>query len=354
MSQSVIDYFGYTSEGWKKLNIVSDTTSNLVCSGIVMLELPSTMLKNGSTMPNNSFWLSIGAGNNSDSYAKTTFLDTNGILLSRVESTSTTNVNNEIKANTISSTVNSIPEVAKIKQPFNSFGGKSFETKEDMNIRVSSRLKTKNRSVTSFDFYSLIEQEFSSVFYSKAFFNKSQNCTTIFLVKEMSDYQQSNAFTPMVSECVELKVQKYLEDKSSKAFPLKVTNFIFKYVKLKGVIKVNKKYQLKTAEQKINLLINVFLSPWIQSQQEQIIIDSGLSTSQIASFINKTDFVDEVNGLQIYIGTKNQETWEIEYSENSFLRVVNDKTNVNNDCFLLNKGDLLVPSLDYLDINYSK
>ncbi|WP_408029798.1 hypothetical protein [Tenacibaculum xiamenense] len=354
ISESELNYFGYTDTGWEKLNIVSDTTNNLICSGIVTLELPLTMIKGTSTMPSNSFWLNIGVSNNPNSYAKTIFLDTNGVLLTRVENQNAPNVNNEIKANSISSTFKSIPELATIIQPFNSFGGKSFETKKDMNRRVSSRLRTKNRCTTPFDFYTLIEQKFSSVFYSKAFFIKAHNCNTIFLVKKVNDFQQSNAFTPMVSECVELKVQNYLQENSSNAFPLKVTNFIFKYVKLEGIIKVAKKYQLKTAEQQINSLINVFLSPWIRAEQEQIMIDNGLSTSQIASFINKNDLVDEVNQLRMYIGTKNNETGEIEYSENSFLRVVNDKTHSNDDCFLLNKGELLVTSLDYSKINYSK
>ena len=91
----------------------------------------------------------------------------------------------------------------------------------------------------------------------------------------------------------------------------------------------------------INPRINIFLAPWIQSNQEQVSISTYISASQIASFIKNQPEISEVKNIEIQISLDTSTLDHIKYSS-----AVKEIT-------LPSDTQLFVPSLDMTKINYS-
>ncbi|WP_430410649.1 hypothetical protein [Kordia sp.] len=337
LDEKIVTFSYLSTTGWNVLPIVSNGTNNFSCSGIITVNIPEDCTTKHENMPGSNSWIAIGTTNNPDGFAKTTFLKTNGITLKRIINTSDVSEKApQLKANIISSPATAIPEISATVQPFPSFGGKASETTQQMNSRVSTRLKTKDRLVTAEDYFNVIRLEFPEVYYSKTSYDQTAKEVITYLVKRVSDATVASAFEPLLSECTELAIQEYIKTRISAFTTSVVSNFTLQYVKISAAITIDSNYEITTVRKEINDGINIFLSPWITSAQAQITIDKGVNTAQIAAFINSFDAVIEVTKISFLIGSKNFTKGTISYGEDQEPKQE----------FTPASGALIVPSLN--------
>jgi hypothetical protein len=316
LSPNTLFYSYLSTDGWKPLTTIEDGTNNFTCSGIITIDIPSDITTEHDTFSGTNYWISIGTNDNLDSFPETSFLNTNGFTLQRIVAEKDFSTETpQILANSITGPQTAIPEISATMQPFASFDGKAAETNTQMNSRVSTRLKTKDRLITFEDFFNAIRLEFPSMYYSKTVYNKSEKQAYTYVVKRVADVTDTNAFEPLLSECKELKIQEYIADRVSPFVTVFVSNFELNYVKITATIQVQPEEDVTTVEKEVNNGINLFLAPWITSAQSQITIDQGLNTAQLATFINSFDTILDVNDISFQIGTKDFSTGEITYGE---------------------------------------
>ena len=337
-----ISYTYLNANGWQPLTVLSDTTNALSCSGIITFNIPVDITKKHCTMTK-GYWISIAVDNSPDNYPQTTFLKTNGFKLQRAGKDYLISPRTpEIKANTIESPHIAIPDIASVIQPFSSFGGKAAETEKHMNKRVSIRLKTKDRLVTSQDYFQTITETFSQIFYAKIRYNKATKNTEVYLVQNVQKRTDSNAFLPLVTSCLGQEIELYISDRASKFANIKVANFELRYIKIIGEITIAFNNDVSGISKRINAGINTFLSPWIHTAQSQITIDKGVNVSEIAEFIKNYKSVISIANLSIQLGIKDKNTGVINYGS--------PKQHVAS--FDIKPSVLLVPSLDNQSIIY--
>ncbi|MFK7748133.1 MAG: hypothetical protein AB8B65_07075 [Kordia sp.] len=332
-----INYSYLSSDGWKKLTSIADDTNNFTCSGIITINIPSDITTVHNTVEGTNYWIAIGTNNTLDSFPETSFLKTNGFALQRiVTATDFSTQTPQILADIITSPQTAIPAIAATVQPFASFGGKAAETTIQMNSRVSTRIKTKDRLETTEDYFNTIRLAFPEVYYSKTVYDNSKNKAFTHVIKRVADVTETNAFQPLLSECTELEIQNYIAKRVSPFVTVSVENFTLNYVQITAEINVQPGEDITTVEKEVNNGINIYLAPWITSAQTQITVDSGLNTAQLASFINSYDSILEVQSISFLIGTKNFDTGAITYS---------DKDKPKQE-IAQKDGILLVPSLN--------
>ncbi len=311
-----IAYFYLSENGWKVLPIVKDGTHNFSCSGIITVKIPKDISSTHTTQSGNGYWISIATNTHVDDFSQTIFLKTNGIEVQRiVDKEEYSAVVPEIKANTITTPSIKIPQIIKTTQPFSSFGGKAAETITQMNERISIRLQTKDRLVTSLDYFNTIAVAFPEVYFSKSLFNKKDKKVITYVVKRVADITISDAFLPLISECKEFAIKNYVSNKTSVFIKNEVTNFTINYLKIKATIQVTEGYDPTQVSQEINMAINTFLAPWIVSEQQQITIDNGVNTAQLTTFIKTFDSVLAIDTIQLYVGEKNIADGGITYGD---------------------------------------
>ncbi|MGE8340010.1 MAG: baseplate J/gp47 family protein, partial [Flavobacterium sp.] len=318
--QNKIMYYYLSDSGWKNIKPLSDQTSQFRCSGIVEIPIPADCNNNSSIMPGNKNWISIAAVGNLKSFSKTTFMQTNGFIVQRTGTTFLTDTQSpKIDANVITKPEIKIPEIGTIIQPFASFGGKAAEDKIDRNKRVSNSIKTKNRASTASDYYTLIAEKFDTVYYSKVVTDESNNITNVYLVKKIASDSDSNAFTPLVTNALEIEVQKFLSANSSPFTQLNVSNFDLEYVTINITIQVDPNYQTTLVTKNVNLALKKYLSPWITNCPSEIEIGKPLIDAKVKTFVQnikgvltveKVTFssynIDPVTGLQIVLKSEEE------------------------------------------------
>lgn len=314
VSTKSIKHYYLSEFGWKLLDVIVDGTNNFTCSGIITFNIPADITTNYNSIPSTNYWIAIATDSDPDSIAQTTFLKTNGITVKRVLNTEDYSTETpSINANVITGPETAIPEVSETIQPFPSFGGVGAETTFQMNERVSTRINTKDRLVTTQNYFNMIRLKFPEVYFSKTMYDSTTKQTNTYVVQKVEDVTASNAFLPLVSECTELHIEEYIENHVSAFVNVAVSNFNFQYLKINAEITLNEGYEFTGVVKEINNSLNIFLSPWILTDQEQITIDKGINTAQVAAFINTYESVLTINSVSMQLGTKNNTTGTIEY-----------------------------------------
>lgn len=280
------DYFYLSDTGWKILPVLKDGTSDFICSGVVTTNIPSDITNESVSMPSGKYWISIAVNGDPSAYTQAVFVTTNGFEVQRSGSTFLTEQDApQLLANTITKAMVPVPQVATFSQPFPSFGGKGAETSMQMNLRIANRLKTKDRAVSAEDHGRLIQQQFNSIYFSRSIFNRQSQGIEVYVARAYANWTDAGAYQPLVSECEELKIQQYLQQKSSAFANISVYSFNLQYVLVTTVVDAKPGFEVNALENTINQSLNIFLSPWIQSSQQQAAIGQPITDVEVMHFI---------------------------------------------------------------------
>lgn len=301
-NSNIFNYQFLTETGWESSDILLDGTKGFTCSGIIKINVPSKVTNKHNTMPSNMYWFGIGGIGKANNVAQTSFLESNGLELTRTgtkylsDSSAPT-----IAAETIKKTANPTPEITSVIQTFASFGGLEAENGTLMNQRVSTRLKTKGRVSNSVSYFNMIAQKFPDIYYSKSYYDSTTYKTNVLLVKKFDSVNEAGAFSPLVSECKEKMVHQYVKKNASGLTKFNVQNFELIPVTVTATIVVNNNTGKVEMQNKINAALKLFLSPWITSKGKQLPIDQSISKSQFTSLIKSIEGVFEIEKLSFTI-----------------------------------------------------
>ncbi|QHS56452.1 hypothetical protein GWR56_13225 [Mucilaginibacter sp. 14171R-50] len=299
---TAISYSYLSTTGWKTLEILADGTNNFSCSGIIKANIPPDIDYDGLPDNQGKCWLAISVSAQPQSYAQTVFCATNGFIARRTQLQQGAAVTH-IPAATISKTSTAVPQLGVIQQPFASFGGKVEETAVLMNLRVSNRIKTKDRAAAADDFFRIIVQSFPDIFYAKTVFNKSTNVNQVYLVKAFAGPEITGAFTPLVTACAEKQIRELLVAKSSCFVSIGVANFNFQFVKVTVDLVAEPANGTNEIAAQVGQQLDLFLSPWISSTGQQVTIDAAITTAQVAAFVAGLRGVQKVNNVRLQTWT---------------------------------------------------
>jgi hypothetical protein len=292
----------FTENGiYYPVTILSDGTNGFRCSGIVTLSIGEAPGSDG-VITSGKGLLAITVTGNMAGLGKTVFIGTNGFAVQRTGTAFLTdNTAPVLSAGSITKPVVFIPQIGTVAQFFASVGGQGSENATRMNQRVSNRMKTKDRAVSTEDFYRLIDQNFDDVFYSKAVYT-ADNDMVVYLVKAIADATDANAFLPLVTECRQLEITDFLTTRSSAFTAISVCNFAPEYVQVQAYIDLVNGYSLDGVVKAVGDALNIFLSPWIDTGGQQISIDNGISDADVISFIGTIEGVAEVVSVSFKTG----------------------------------------------------
>ncbi|MBI3134480.1 MAG: hypothetical protein HYZ14_07355 [Bacteroidetes bacterium] len=292
---------------WQPMSILADGTNNLRCSGIITVNIKNEISENHFSMPSGKYWLAFCTHDAPADFPQTAFLKTNGVEAQRAGTGyQADSVKPELAAGTIAKTQLAVPSIASIVQPFASFGGRAAENKTAMNRRISNRIKTKDRCVTSEDINRLINQEFDEIYYSKVVLSNGVNArkaTHVYVARAAKSANDPGAFVPLVTPCQELKIQNFLAGRTSVFSNLYVSCFNLEYVQVSAAITVKTGFALEGVIKQVNQLLNIFLSPWIPDAGEQVCIDQSITAAQVNAFIKSVPGVETADQVTFQLWT---------------------------------------------------
>jgi len=312
-NMTTVDWYYMSADNWKKFDkqSLTDNTNNLTRSGIAMLKVPADATVNNSRADAGLLWVKLVVNNHADAVCNLL-----AVIANAGRATFVQNAANKIfytkavDGNIISKFAMPDAAVKKVQQPYPSFGGRVAETDTQFYIRVSERLRHKNRAVATWDYERLVLQNYPQIHKVKCINHTGlvtkeggtdQKYTevlpghvTVVTVPDLTNQTTANLLRPYTSIGLLTEIQEYLQKVTSPFVKLHVINPQFEEVQFDFSVTFMPLYDPAIYKQQLSDDIEQFLTPWAYATGKDIEFGGKIEKSVVLNFIEERAYVDFV------------------------------------------------------------
>jgi hypothetical protein len=293
---------------FRRREILFDSTNNFINSGIVKLRLPKDLPVGNTIVNPELFWIRASLVNNGVR-PHIAGVYTNGFSAVRVSGPVADKESDLcLPPRTIKGFSNELKGVQQVWQLFASFNGKSPEQSDKYYVRVSERLRHKQRPVQSRDIIQVVLEEFPQILMVKCFNTSAENFaevpgSNLHIVLIPKDIKRDSLLNepPQVSLAMLYKVKSFLTGIISPFVGIEVGNPVYEKVKivckvlLTSLASNNSGFYLR----QLTTDINQYIAPWLFGEKENIKIGNRIYKSDILLFIKTRSYVDYVSAFSV-------------------------------------------------------
>lgn len=306
-------WYYLASNQWKRLEksqVLSDTTNGFLSSGIVTLDIPDDIDCENTILPGRLFWIRVSVNDrHMHTLCSLYGVHTHALKASwkRLDGNSLTHLDACIPAGTINEARFSIPGLGKIHQIMDSFGGAPPESDRQRTIRVSERLRHKNRAITAWDYERLILQRFPEIYKAKCFSCMNSDAAhgrhikpghvLIVLIPYLKESASVN-LQPMVNALLLREVKEFVKGISSDFVKINVRNPSYEQIQVRCKVKFRQGARRGFYLNELNQEIVNYLSPWSSTGLEAK-FGWRIRCNDIQSHIHGFPYVASVSGLSL-------------------------------------------------------
>ncbi len=291
-------------------SLLADATRGLINSGIVELSLkpvqPSTLL------PGDLYWIRVAIARSSDSVCDMIEIHPNTLRATFADNDNTPDhLSEPLVAESITALVTPIPGVARLHQPYSSFGGKMAEQDEHFYVRVSERLRHKQRALTPWDYERLVLEKFPGLYKVKCLRSnpvvqqRDPGRIELVVIPDIRNRLPFNPFEPKAPADMIRDIETFLRDKTPPFAQIKVKNAHYVPVKVRCSVRFLSGLGEGFYRRRLNQELNRFLSPWAYAEGADLVIGGSVYANSIIDFIDRRDYVDYLVEFKLF--TREQE-----------------------------------------------
>ena len=309
-------YWSYlTSTGWIRLKgdrIVSDGTKGFLCSGIIIIEIPSDTSCSHDDMPGSGFWLKVSSNANSTNFCSLQGAKTHALELTRSAkdeaSFDATNCERSKLKWEPKRSVSGLQSVVQLGHFFNI--GKD-EQRNQLITRVSERIRHRSRAINPWDYERLVLERFSFVGKVLCLPNTSKlvsgarpGSLLLVVTPTVSKPADATSRTPRLSAVYLQEIHDYVAQLSSLFNNIEVINPSYEWVQVRCCAIFQDNAAGGFFVEKLNADIGRFLNPWEE-------VGYGLNFSQkikredIYSYIYSLNYIKYVTDFSMLHVTRN-------------------------------------------------
>lgn len=289
--------------------ILRNETNNLLQSGIVTLAVPESATTDNTLLREGLVWIRVSI--TGDTGAVCLF---EKVLAQAAKASYCANSSfpgsGSIDAGTISKLVKKSAQIKQVSQPFSSSGGRPCETKDLFKLRISERLRHKQRAVNNWDWERLVLQQFPELYKVKCLnhFNDEDGCckashpgtVTLVVVPHVHNRNFYNPLQPKVSTLVRQKIKEFLQPHISFFTRVFVSNPDYETALLDFKVRFLSAGDFGVYRDQLNSAIKSFLTPWAFTNTDGIHFGGSINKSVLLNFIEEQPYVDFVTDLKMY------------------------------------------------------
>ncbi|EGJ30609.1 hypothetical protein LYNGBM3L_48990 [Moorena producens 3L] len=291
---------------FKDTEMLSDSTNGLVDSGIIRLSIPEGATSQHNLLPSGLHWLRATVTENAAAIPDTLDIKTQAVRATFVnQGNAADHLSKPLAANSIQGFVTREPAINTVQQPYSSFGGKPKEDNRAFTMRVSERLRHKQRAITAWDYERLVLEHFPQIYKVKCITSAAGNHNpgdakvTVVVIPDISNTAPFFPLEPKAPSYLLKEIQAYLQNYTSPFVQIVVKNPRYKPIQYKVGIRFLAGYDQGDYLNQLNEDIKCFLSPWAYEEQADITFGSSIHNSSVIHFIEKRHYVDDVGYLKL-------------------------------------------------------
>lgn len=297
-SNSIKWYYYSLNNVWVELKNqlnYNDKTAGLMQSGIISFDIPLDVNFTNQELTNTKIWLKGETNGSNDNLIEAIY--TQAVELTFSNPSEVIRNNMLLPALSISKTINSISELSSIVQPFHSTNGALSESDNSFYIRMSERLRHKNRAVVPQDYEKLILQKFPKLYKVKCVNLQTKTAAKQVQLAVLSNVSNNIEMPKLLGSFDLQEIKEYALSIAPKNIFLKVFNVVFEKISIRCKIKfvTQDAFYLK----QINEDINKFFSIYNLSKNNNVLIGGTLQKSKIVNYLQNLEYVVYVTSFSI-------------------------------------------------------
>lgn len=286
--------------------ILSDSTNELIDAGIIRLSIPDKATNQHQLLPNGLHWLRATVKENTTAISDTLDIKTQAIRATFVNQGNVAeHFSKPLAANSIQGFVTRDPAIKTIQQPYTSFGGKPKEDNRAFTMRVSERLRHKQRAIAPWDYERLVLEHFPQIYKVKCITsatgsnNPGAAKVTVVVIPDISNTAPFFPLEPKAPFYLLKEIEAYLQKYTSPFVQIIVKNPHYERIKYRVGIRFHDGYEQGYYLTQLNEDIKRFLSPWAYEEQADITFGSSIHSSSLIYFIENRPYIDYVTNLKL-------------------------------------------------------
>ena len=293
----------------------SDNTLELVQSGIISFAIPAEATAFNTILPAGYIWLRAAVTEAAEAVCKLIAIDAQAAVATFANNDNATDfLDTALPAETVTKLKEPVAAVKKMLQPYASFGGRAKEDEDHFYIRVSERLRHKERAITVWDYEHLVLEAFPEIYKAKCL-NHTQiedgiyhevkpGYVSIITIPLQQNRNDADPLKPYTQQSTLTKIEDFLRKRISCFVNLRACQPQFEEVRLEFSLKLYDAYTDYTFYE--NLLkeeITQWLSPWAYNGSSKIDFGGKVHKSVLINFIEERYYVDFITDVFMFVKT---------------------------------------------------
>jgi hypothetical protein len=297
---------------------VDDKTDNLSGSGIVGVAVPEDADTEHDLLPSGLHWLRLAVVSDADALNSLFTIDTQAASATFLDQGNAADfLETPLASGTISKLKISDASIKKIEQPAESFGGKPQESDDHFHVRVSERLRHKDRAVTMWDYEHLILEAFPEI-YKVRCINHTELCrdlgnnivadnelkpghVLVVTIPYITEASAVDPLRPYTRKKTLVAMDAFLRQRMSPFVNLEVQNPKVEEVQVKFDVAFNANIaDISFYKEELNLAIRRYLTPWTYTEGAEISFGGKWHKSAIINFVEEQPYVDYLKNFEMY------------------------------------------------------
>ncbi len=301
------------ARGWSALpgeSIVADGTRGLVNSGIAVFALPPAT--SDSRLPDGLYWLRAAVLMGAAGVCDTIAIEAQAVMAQRQLAAGAAPDPTPLPPQTIRTPVVPIASVAKVRQPYSSFGGRQAEPDSAFYTAASERLRHRQRPVTAWDYERLVLRRFPEVYKVKCLSARLADAPAgtddrdiigvvrLIVIPDIRGKSLFDPFSPKASSALLADIAEYLTPLLPGTARLRVENAAYVQIRVRVGVRFTDPNNPAFSKRRLNDELNRYLSPWAFDDGADIVIGRRIYASSIVHFIDQRPYVDYVAGIKLF------------------------------------------------------
>ena len=281
-------------------NLISDDTMGLIRSGIIQVRIPKEASSSNNLLPDGLHWLRARVEAFPDAVCDTIAIHTQAV---RATVADPALVSGYLEKEQVKGLKRPVAGIAKILQPYVSQGGRPAENESQFYIRISERLRHKQRAISLWDYERLVLENFPEIYKVKCLPADSPGqvgTVRLIVIPDIRGGKPYDPFAPKVPADMLESIRLFLEDYMPATAKVVVLNPAFDRIQIRVLVRLKPEYlEEDYYREQIDLALQQFLSPWAFDPGTDIVFGGRLYVSLLVNFIEELEYVDYVKNLYI-------------------------------------------------------
>ena len=309
MNPPVLKWHYLSSNQWKPFEntgIVSDTTNGFLNTGIITITIPSDINKENTLLSDQYHWIKIAANKNIEAICSLVNITAQVLRVSWLNQNNLlSHLDQALAAKSILKANETLSGIKSITQPLDSFNGLAPENKGKERLRVSERLKHKNRAVTPWDYERIILENFPQIYkvkcipHSSSKSPKSPGNLLIIAIGNTDNAASSIHYDPMIGNKILHEIKELVASLNSGFAKIEVRNPVYERIQVRCSVKLKEGLDSGYFIDLLNKKIIDFLTPSHSESLNDVGFGKVVKCTDVLSFIQNFEFVEFATDFSI-------------------------------------------------------